>query len=97
VAQGTERATVYVRGDVQGVGFRFWARAQARGLGLAGHATNLPDGRVEVVVQGDGGTVDRLIELLQEDPTTTGRPGTVLGVVTQWGRAMPGVTSFEAR
>jgi acylphosphatase len=97
VAQGTERATVYVRGDVQGVGFRFWARAQARGLGLVGHATNLPDGRVEVVVQGDGGTVDRLIELLEEDPTTTGRPGTVLGVVTQWGRAMPGVTSFEAR
>jgi acylphosphatase len=97
VAPGAERATLYVRGDVQGVGFRFWTRAQARGLGLVGHARNLPDGRVEVVVQGDGGTVDRLIALLQEDPTTAGRPGTVLGVVTQWGRALPGVTSFEAR
>ena len=97
MAQGTERVTVYVRGDVQGVGFRFWARAQARSLGLVGHAKNLPDGRVEVVVQGDGGAVDRLIALLQEDPTTTGRPGTVLGVVTQWGRARPGVTSFDAR
>ena len=97
MAQGTERATVYVRGDVQGVGFRFWTRAQARSLGLVGHAKNLPDGRVEVVVQGDGGAVDRLIALLQEDPKTTGRPGTVLGVVTQWGRALPGVTSFDAR
>ena len=97
MAQGTERATVYVRGDVQGVGFRFWTRAQARGLGLVGHAKNLPDGRVEVVVQGDGGAVDRLIALLQEDPTTADRPGTVTGVVTQWGRALPGVTSFDAR
>ena len=97
MAQGTERATVYVRGDVQGVGFRFWARAQARELGLVGHAKNLPDGRVEVVVQGDGGAVDRLIAQLEEVPTTTGRPGTVVGVVTQWGRALPGVTSFDAR
>ena len=97
MAQGTERATVYVRGDVQGVGFRFWARAQARGLGLVGHAKNLPDGRVEVVAQGDGGAVDRLIALLQEDPSTADRPGTVTGVVTQWGRALPGVTSFDAR
>lgn len=97
MAQGAERATVYVRGDVQGVGFRFWTRAQARRLGLVGHAKNLPDGRVEVVVQGDGGAVDRLIALLQEDPTTTGRPGTVRGVMTQWGRVLPGVTSFDAR
>ena len=97
MAQGTERATVYVRGDVQGVGFRFWTRAQARELGLVGHVKNLPDGRVEVLVQGDGDAVDRLIALLQEDPTTAGRPGTVLGVVTQWGRALPGVTSFDAR
>ncbi len=97
MAQGTERATVYVRGDVQGVGFRFWARAQARELGLVGHAKNLPDGRVEVVVQGDGGAVDRLIAQLEEVPTTTGRPGTVVAVVTQWGRALPGVTSFDAR
>lgn len=97
MAQGTERATVYVRGDVQGVGFRFWARRQARGLGLVGHARNLPDGRVEVVAQGDGGAVDRLIALLQEDPSTADRPGTVTGVVTQWGRALPGVMSFDAR
>jgi acylphosphatase len=97
VAQGTERATVYVRGDVQGVGFRFWTREQARELGLVGHAKNLPDGRVEVLVQGDGDAVDRLIALLQEDPTTADRPGTVVAVVTRWSRALPGVTSFDAR
>jgi acylphosphatase len=97
VAQGTERATVYVRGDVQGVGFRFWTQARARELGLVGHAKNLPDGRVEVVVQGDGDAVDRLIALIQEEPSSANRPGAVGGVVTQWGRALPGVRAFEAR
>ncbi|HEU4332102.1 MAG TPA: acylphosphatase [Lapillicoccus sp.] len=92
-----ERATVFIRGDVQGVGFRFWARRQARALGLVGHAKNLPDGRVEVVAQGSGDAVDRLIALLEEDPTSADRPGTVRGVVTQWGRALPGVGSFEAK
>ena len=97
MAEGTERVTVYVRGDVQGVGFRFWTRARARGLGLVGHAKNLPDGRVEVVAQGDGDALDRLIALLQEEPSASGRPGVVTGVVTQWGRALPGVGSFDAR
>ena len=92
-----ERATVYVRGDVQGVGFRFWARSQARALGLVGYARNLPDGRVEVVAQGAGDAVDRFIALLEEDPSSAGRPGTVRGVVTQWGPARPGVGSFEAK
>jgi len=97
VVEGTERVTVYVRGDVQGVGFRFWTRARARELGLVGHAKNLPDGRVEVVAQGDGDALDRLIALLEEEPSATGRPGAVTGVVPQWGRALPGVGSFEAR
>ncbi|MEP6650665.1 MAG: acylphosphatase [Lapillicoccus sp.] len=97
MAEGTERATVYVRGDVQGVGFRFWTRAVARELGLVGYARNLADGRVEVVAQGDGDTVDRLIALLGEIPSTRDRPGVVRGVVTQWGRALPGVASFDAR
>ena len=97
MGSGDERATVYVRGDVQGVGFRFWARSQARALGLVGYAKNLPDGRVEVVAQGPGDSVDRLIALLGENPSSADRPGTVLGVVTQWGPARPGVGSFEAR
>jgi acylphosphatase len=97
VVEGTERVTVYVRGDVQGVGFRFWTRARARELGLVGHAKNLPDGRVEVVAQGDGDALDRLMTLFEEEPSASGRPGAVTGVVTQWGRALPGVRSFEAR
>ena len=41
-----------VTGVVQGVGFRAFARHAARRLSLVGSATNLPDGRVEVVASG---------------------------------------------
>jgi acylphosphatase len=41
--------------------------------------------------------VDRLIALLEETPSTSGRPGRVTGVVTQWGRARPGVEGFRER
>ena len=46
------RLTAFVRGEVQGVGFRWWTRARALELGLAGFASNLPDGRVQVVAEG---------------------------------------------
>jgi len=47
----TVRLTAWVRGRVQGVGFRWWVRSRALELGLAGSATNLRDGRVEVVAE----------------------------------------------
>ncbi|WP_353950663.1 acylphosphatase [Knoellia sp. S7-12] len=76
------RVTVHVRGRVQGVGFRWWTRARALELGLAGHARNTSDGRVEVVAQGSRGAVSRLLDLLGEQPSTTHRPGQVASVST---------------
>src|SRR5699024_10637297 len=46
-----ERMTAFVKGNVQGVGFRWWTRSRALELGLAGHATNKSDGRVQVVAE----------------------------------------------
>ena len=46
------RMVVFVSGLVQGVGFRWWTRAQALELGLTGHARNTDDGRVEVDAEG---------------------------------------------
>ena len=76
------RVTVSVRGRVQGVGFRWWARSRALELGLSGSARNTADGRVEVVAQGPRGAVARLVELLSEQPSTTRRPGDVVSVST---------------
>src|SRR5690606_10576733 len=59
------RLTAWVRGRVQGVGFRWWTRARALELGLTGAATNLADGRVEVVAEGGRDGCARLLELLE--------------------------------
>ena len=48
----TVRVVTLVDGQVQGVGFRWFVRQAATARGLSGSATNLPDGRVEVVLEG---------------------------------------------
>ncbi len=44
---------VLYAGHVQGVGFRFTVRMLVRGFEVAGRVRNLPDGRVELVAEGD--------------------------------------------
>ncbi|MGN6331096.1 MAG: acylphosphatase [Motilibacteraceae bacterium] len=78
------RLTAWVRGRVQGVGFRWWTRARALELGLAGSATNLDDGRVQVVAEGPRASCEALLELLREEPSTRRRPGAVQTVVERW-------------
>lgn len=73
------RMTAFVRGHVQGVGFRWWCRARALELGLAGSATNLADGRVEVVAEGSEQACRALLALLP------GGPGSVDFVAERWG------------
>ncbi len=60
------RATV--SGRVQGVGFRFFAERAARELGVRGWVRNLPDGRVESIVEGEEDAVRRYLERLREGP-----------------------------
>jgi acylphosphatase len=57
-----------VQGRVQGVGYRYFVLRQAEGLGLAGFARNLPDGRVEVVAEGSDEALAELESRLQEGP-----------------------------
>ncbi|HEY4294491.1 acylphosphatase [Luteibacter sp.] len=61
-------ARFIVRGKVQGVFFRAATREQAIALNLTGHARNLPDGSVEVVVRGDAAAIDRLETWLHDGP-----------------------------
>ena len=94
----TARATIFVRGRVQGVGFRWWTRARALELGLVGHARNCDDGRVEVVAQGRRLDCAELVRLLGEQPTTALRPGCVRSVSTpQVSPPRADVTGFAER
>jgi acylphosphatase len=61
----TERRQVYYSGRVQGVGFRYTARSVARGYGITGFVRNLPDRRVEVVVEGSPAEIDRFLGELE--------------------------------
>lgn len=57
-----------VAGRVQGVGYRAFAARTARGLGLVGGVSNLPDGRVLVVAEGAEHALERLESALWEGP-----------------------------
>ncbi|WP_326825148.1 acylphosphatase [Streptosporangium sp. NBC_01756] len=87
------RLTAWVRGHVQGVGFRWWTRARALELDLVGWARNTPDRRVEIVAEGSRESCARLLELLRNG----GAPGRVDGVVERWSEAKEGISGFEER
>ena len=89
----TVRLTAWVRGRVQGVGFRWWTRSRALELGLVGSAANLDDGRVEVVAEGPRAACDRLLAALRGG----GSPGHVEGVVERWSAARGECTGFAER
>jgi len=57
-----------VSGRVQGVGFRYFTEDQARLEGLSGHVRNLPDGRVEIVAEGDSEAVERFERAVRRGP-----------------------------
>lgn len=61
-------ARFLVSGKVQGVWFRASTREEALRLGLCGYASNLADGRVEVVAVGDTDAIARLANWLQGGP-----------------------------
>ncbi|MCI0684177.1 MAG: acylphosphatase [Gemmataceae bacterium] len=55
---------VLYQGRVQGVGFRYTAHGVAQRFAVGGYVKNLPDGRVELVAEGDAAEVDRFLEAL---------------------------------
>lgn len=48
-----ERRRIFFSGRVQGVGFRYTTERLARNYAVAGTVRNLPDGRVELLVEGE--------------------------------------------
>ncbi len=81
-----------ISGRVQGVGFRFFAERAAREAGVKGWVRNLPNGRVETVVEGEEAAVSRYLDRLRVGPIG----GRVLSLEPQ--EVSPqGFFSFEIR
>jgi len=57
-----ERREIYFHGMVQGVGFRYTTRMIVSRFAVTGYVKNLPDGRVLLVAEGDGGEIQRFLD-----------------------------------
>lgn len=75
-----KRAHVFVKGRVQGVGFRHFTKINARQIGIDGWVKNLPDGRVEAVFEGEEENITQMINLVKEGP----RSSRVTDVNVEW-------------
>ncbi|HET8839871.1 MAG TPA: acylphosphatase [Ktedonobacteraceae bacterium] len=82
-----------VRGEVQGVGFRYFVVERALSLGLRGYARNLSDGGVEVLAQGPRPALESLLALLRRGPAAA----EVTEVEVQWNKPSASVSGFHVR
>jgi acylphosphatase len=77
-----QRRHVYFSGRVQGVGFRYTAKNIAMRFDVCGYVRNLPDGRVELIMEGPADEVeqmthaveDRMSDYIQKVETATPPP-----------------------
>jgi acylphosphatase len=59
---------LFISGFVQGVGFRYFVRRNAKILGLTGWTRNLSDRRVEIVAQGEKEKLEEFIKICSKGP-----------------------------
>jgi len=85
------RMHVFYSGRVQGVGFRYTAKTTAMGFELTGVVRNLPDGRVELVVEGERGELEAYREAVRD----AGLGGLIRDEQVQWPPATGEFRGFE--
>ena len=86
-------ARVVVSGRVQGVWFRGFTQRVASDAGVSGWVRNLPDRRVEVLLQGDRAAVEKVVGFLREGP-----PGaSVTDIAVSWGPPSEVYRGFHIR
>lgn len=74
------RARILISGRVQGVFYRDHTRRWAISMGLSGWVRNLPDGRVEALIEGEKEKIQDLEGKLREGPPLSH----VLSIHTEW-------------
>ena len=85
-----ERLHGLIKGDVQGVGFRFFIMRRAHALGLSGWVRNRDDGTVEFVAEGSRPELEQLERAAREGP----RMARVTSVEANWSLATGGLEPF---
>jgi len=87
------RAEATVRGIVQGVNYRWFAQRRATELELVGFVRNMPDGSVQVVVEGKRAAIEQLLEALRVGPAAA----VVESVTVEWSAPQGEFERFEVR
>ena len=86
-------ARVVLSGRVQGVWFRGFTQRVAEDAGVRGWVRNLPDRRVEALLQGNRAAVEKVIGFLREGP-----PGAaVTDIAVSWGSPSEVCRGFSIR
>jgi acylphosphatase len=62
------QARLTIRGQVQGVGYRYWAMMTGLRLGIAGWVRNRSDGSVEALIVGDDAAIGAMIDACRHGP-----------------------------
>jgi acylphosphatase len=88
-----KRAQVFYSGRVQGVGFRYSAREVACGYEVTGFVRNLPDGRVELVAEGEEAEAQAFLVAIQESQLG----GHIRGEDVSWSAAVGEFNGFEVQ
>jgi acylphosphatase len=65
----TKRVLVIVRGRVTGVFFRAAAQREARRLGITGWVRNRPDGRIELLAEGEEDAIKEMVSWTHHGPS----------------------------
>jgi len=86
------RVHVFVRGRVQGVGYRYTLRMTAEAAGVGGWTRNLADGRVEAEIEGTAAQVDDVLGWMADGP-----PGARVAGIEVAEAPPAGDTAFEVR
>jgi len=63
-----KRVYARVTGTVQEVGFRYFTQRKASRLGLVGYVRNMPNGSVELEVEGERDVVDAFLDSVRAGP-----------------------------
>ena len=83
-----------VHGKVQGVSYRFWARGEAKRLGLVGWVRNERDGSVTAWLAGADAAVSAMIDRLWQGPSGASVSRVDVEELDRW--TAPGDFSIEA-
>ena len=85
------RVTVYYSGHVQGVGFRYTVKRLTAGFEATGTIQNLPDGRVELVAEGDSDELQAFLQAIRDSELG----GLIRSEDVRWGTATGTLRGFQ--